>query len=474
MRLKSGCYIAAQGAFLFGYLLVSGCPAQEEGAFVSGIEPGEWLPGGDTTNTLLLGANAFARPAENITDDHELMFFSGNSFFNQGWVTAPASTENRDGLGPLFNARSCAACHFRDGRGSPPMNEEESFLGILIRLSIPGSGVHGEPVPDPKYGSQLQPFSILDVPAEGRPSVRYEEIEGEYPDGEPYVLHLPVYEISELAYGEMDPTIQISPRVAPAVIGLGLLEAIPEDRLRDLEDEFDVNLDGISGKRNIVWDAVLDEMVTGRFGWKAEQPNVRQQAAGAFLGDIGITTSVFRDQNCTDTQVECANAIHGGEPEIGDDLLDRVEVYTQLLAVPIRNSFSNENILRGKYLFNSVGCANCHTPSHQTKGNADLVEVRNQKIWPYTDLLLHDMGEGLADGRPVYRASGQEWRTPPLWGLRLYEVVNGHDRLLHDGRARGVEEAILWHGGEADISREEFMDLPISDRQSLIDFVESL
>jgi len=454
--------------------IFSACAADDGASGLASVELGEQLPGGDTTNTLLLGINAFAMRAENITDENEGLFFSGNSFFNQSWVQAPSSTQNRDGLGPLFNARSCAACHFRDGRGRPPLEPGESFVGILLRLSLPGEGPHGEPVPEPVYGGQLQPFSILGVPAEGTPSVEYEEISGQFSDGEPYTLLSPTYSISELAHGPMQSDVRVSPRVAPAMIGLGLLEAIPEDRLMTLADPDDEDGDGISGRLNWVWSVEDEAMSIGRFGWKAEQPSVRQQSAGAFLGDVGITSSLFPSQECTNAQTECEGSISGGEPEIEDHLLDRVEVYGRLLAVPARQRYDDDVVLRGKLLFRDIGCASCHVPMHHTGSDSNLPELRDQTIWPYTDLLLHDMGEGLADNRPTFGANGREWRTPPLWGLRLYEVVNEHNRLLHDGRARGVTEAILWHGGEGEASMEAFKGLGAEDRSTLIEFVESL
>lgn len=461
--------------WLVALLAAAACgEAKDEETAASGVEPGEWLPGGKTTNTLLLGANAFTPPAANITAEHEAAFYSGNSFFNQSWVQAPASTEARDGLGPLFNARSCAACHFKDGRGRPPLEPGEKFLGMLLRLSVEGAGPHGEPVGDDVYGGQLQPFATDDVPAEGDPRVEYDEVPGTYADGEPYVLLRPRYEIAAPAYGPLPEGLRISPRVAPAVYGLGLLQAIPEARLAELEDPDDADGDGISGRRNQVWDAAGGKLATGRFGWKAEQPTVRQQSAGAFLGDMGITSSLFPAGECTEAESDCAAAINGGTPEIPDDRLDKVDLYARLLAVPVRERYDDPTVLRGKARFQESGCAGCHVPSHRTSNDADLPELRDQRIWPYTDLLLHDLGPDLSDERPSFAAEGAEWRTPPLWGLRLYPVVNRHDRLLHDGRARGVAEAILWHGGEAETSREAFRTLPAEDRAALVEFVESL
>ncbi|MEN9579795.1 MAG: hypothetical protein RJA70_2804, partial [Pseudomonadota bacterium] len=312
----------APAIFCAGWLLACGA---EPSAPVA--EPNEHLPGGETTNTLLLGSQAFTMPASNITAKQESVFHAGNSFFNQAWVGAPASTAGRDGLGPLFNARSCAACHFKDGRGSPPLDAEDSFVGLLLRLSVPGKEAHGAPRPHQAYGGQLQPFSLSGVPAEGRPSVSYKKITGEYADGTPYELLQPVYVISDLAYGDLPDDIRISPRVAPAVIGLGLLEAISEQRLSDLEDPQDENNDGISGRLSRVPDAQTGELTIGRFGWKNEQPSVRQQSAGAFLGDMGLTTSLFASQDCTDSQPECQKATTGGTPEVSDKQLDAVELY---------------------------------------------------------------------------------------------------------------------------------------------------
>ncbi|HMJ13294.1 MAG TPA: di-heme oxidoredictase family protein, partial [Polyangiaceae bacterium] len=432
------------------------------------------LPGGETTNTLLFGTNALTMPAANITAEHESQFFTGNSFFNQSWVQAPASTEARDGLGPLFNARSCASCHFKDGRGSPPLEEGAPFVGLLLRLSVPSASGSGQPLPDPVYGGQLQPLAIGGVESEGAPRVSYTEVRGSYADGEAYVLLEPSYTIGDLTHGALADGVQISPRVAPAVVGLGLLEAIPSARLLELADPEDVDGDGISGRIQHTLDAATGLMREGRFGWKAEQPSVRQQAAAAFVGDLGVTSSLFPEQDCTPAESACRAATPGGSPELADHLLDRVELYSRLLAVPMRERWRDASLLEGQRLFSSARCDACHVASHETGALEGLPEVENQRIYPYTDLLLHDMGEALADARPVFEASGSEWRTPPLWALRFYRIVNGHDRLLHDGRARGVAEAILWHGGEATPSREAFRTMTREQRSQLIEFVESL
>jgi CxxC motif-containing protein (DUF1111 family) len=434
--------------------------------------PGEELAGGETT-IYDVSANAYSFAARNMSFERRQRFVVGNSFFNKNWVAAPASTDGRDGLGPTFNARSCSTCHLRDGRGQPPAPGED-FVGLLLRLSVPGEGPHGGPAPVPGYGDQLEPYALDGVPEEAVPRIEYVEEAGRYADGTAYSLRRPIYTITAPAYGPLPDDLMVSPRVAPAMIGLGLLEAIPEASLVAAEDPEDADGDGISGRLNWVWDVAAVAPAVGRFGWKANQPNVRQQTAGAFLGDLGVTSSLFPEENCPEVQVECGAAPSGGDPELSDDLLDDIAFYSSTLAVPARRDVDAPEVLAGRDLFREIGCDACHTPSQRTGADAALEEARDQLIWPYTDLLLHDMGEGLADGRPDFLADGDEWRTQPLWGLGLLESVNGHTELLHDGRARSIEEAILWHGGEAEASQAAFVDLDADDRAALLRFLESL
>lgn len=426
--------------------------------------------GGDTT-AFSDGANAFELSARNLPNDIRRTFEVGDSFFNQNWVTAPASTEARDGLGPTHNALSCSSCHSHDGRGKPPDHPGDPERGLLLRLSVPGpSG----PVDEPRYGGQLQDRAIIGVPPEGRIIVSYEERPGQYPDGTPFSLRQPVYSIQELAYGPLHPDVMISPRVAPATIGMGLLEAIPEENVLALSDPDDADGDGISGRPNYVPDVQSGEPKLGRFGWKSNQPTVEQQAAGAFLGDIGITPSLFPEENCPKGQDACQAAPNGGEPEVPDERLEKVTIYTQTLAVPAMRDYDDEQVQQGARLFVQTQCAACHTPMHLTGDTHPLEPLREQVIFPYTDLLLHDMGDGLADNRPDGLATGREWRTPPLWGIGLVETVNKHTMFLHDGRARNLEEAILWHEGEANESRMQFMALTKDEREALIRFLESI
>ena len=439
----------------------------------SGYEPGEELSGGDTT-VFEAGRSAYSLAARNLKGARRDAFFVGNSLFDRSWVTAPSSTSAQDGLGPTFNATACSACHFKDGRGAPPATDDEPFLGLLVRLSVPGAGARGGPAPEPTYGDQLNHRAILGVPPEGRARVSYAEQPGAFADGAPYALARPSYELVELAFGPLAPGAMTSPRVAPFMIGLGLLEAVDDATLLALADEDDADGDGISGRPNRVWDPVTGTERLGRFGWKANQPSLVVQNAAAFLGDIGITTPVFPDENCPPAQEACAAAITGGTPELEPDKLDKVTYYTRLLAVPARRDVRDPDVLRGKRVFHDAGCAACHTPVLVTGELPGLPEVSHQTIRPYTDLLLHDMGEALADGRPDHLASGREWRTPPLWGIGLVAVVNRHTRFLHDGRARDLMEAVLWHGGEAEAARERVRALDASDRAALLRFLESL
>ncbi len=426
--------------------------------------------GGETT-AFSSGTNAFELSARNLTNQERRRFEVGDSFFNQNWVTAPASTAARDGLGPTFNALACSSCHSHDGRAKPPDNDDDPERGLLLLLSAPGPN---GPEDDPVYGGQLQDRAIIGVLPEGRISIRYEEMPGAYPDGTPYSLRKPAYSIADLAYGPLHLDVMMSPRVGPATIGMGLLEAIPAEDILALADPDDADGDGISGRPNMVADVRSGAAALGRFGWKAGQPTVEQQSAGAFLGDIGVTSTLFPEQNCPAAQSACRDAPNGGTPEIDDERLDLVTFYVQTLAVPAMRDVDDSQVREGAQLFAQANCIACHTPQHVTDEWHPVRPLRGQTIYPYTDLLLHDMGEGLADGRPDGLATGSEWRTPPLWGIGLVKTVSGHTMFLHDGRARGLEEAILWHGGEAQASRDAFTLLSAEERAALLRFLESL
>ncbi|MCP4521294.1 MAG: c-type cytochrome [Cytophagales bacterium] len=414
--------------------------------------------------------NAFSQPIPGLEGEDELRFFVGNSFFNQNWVTSPASTTARDGLGAVFNARSCSACHLKDGRGRPPQTIGEVNHGLLLRLSIPEQDVYGSPLPDPIYGDQLQDQAILGVQKEGEFSIVYEKITGSFGDGEAYELQKPLYQLNNLQYGDIHPEIEISPRVGQQMIGLGLLEAISEADILSHADPTDIDNDGVSGRPNYVWDIVNQQLSLGRFGWKANQPSLLQQVAGAFIGDIGITSPLFPENHNPPNVVTAAD----DELDITGDKLRQVVLYSSTLAVPTQRNPTNEQVLQGKQLFNEIGCNKCHVSSYTTDIHPSISPLSHQKIKPFTDLLLHDMGEDLADNRPDFLANGQEWRTPPLWGIGLFQTVNNHTFYLHDGRARNLQEAILWHGGEGENSKNNFKQLTKAEREQLLAFLNSL
>ncbi|MCQ4263789.1 thiol oxidoreductase [Stutzerimonas stutzeri] len=442
-------------------------------------EPGEALSGGSTT-VMKFDQNAYSMPSANLAPMRRLDFSVGNSFFRNPWVIAPASTTARDGLGPLLNTNACQNCHIKDGRGHPPAPDATSAVSMLVRLSIPAGPEHAEVVrergiaPEPSYGGQLQDMAIPGVAPEGKVRLRYSSEQVRFADGTEVELRRPEIELNDLAYGDMHPETRMSLRIAPPMIGLGLLEAIPEEALLANADPDDRNGDGISGRPNRVFDQTSRQTVIGRFGWKAGQPSLNQQNADAFFNDMGLSTSLLSGSSCTDRQTECRAMRDGGEPEVSDDILAQVLFYTRNLGVPARRNVDDPQVLAGKTLFHRAGCQSCHVPQLTTAADAAEPELANQLIRPYTDLLLHDMGEGLADDRAEFEANGREWRTPPLWGIGLTQAVSGHTQFLHDGRARNLLEAILWHGGEAEKARQIVLGYDQNERTALLSFLESL
>jgi CxxC motif-containing protein (DUF1111 family) len=447
--------------------------------------------GGDTT-VYATGRNSFSFPAANLEDPERTRFVIGNSFFKRNWVEAPASTKARDGLGPHFIARSCGGCHVQDGRGEPPAifnrlgDTKDPTVALLIRLSIPGKDAHGGPRHEPVYGDQFNNAAIQGVKPEGRVTLRYETVRGKFADGTPYTLQKPMYGFADLGYGPLHPDVMVSPRIAPQIIGVGLLEAIAEaDILANAADQAAAP-GPIKGVPNTVWDAPSGRMMTGRFGWKANVATIAHQTGGAFQGDMGITSRHFTNETCTPAQKDCLAAPSGksaatqGQPgvEIDDKTFDDVVFYQATLAPPARRKPNDAQVLQGQALFAQAQCATCHRPSYVTKEgpfpHLTSKALNGQRIFPYTDLLLHDMGERLADNRPDFGANGRQWKTPALWGTGLIKDVNGHTRLLHDGRARGVLEAILWHGGEAEAAKDQVLQMKKADRDALVKFVESL
>ena len=525
---------------LLGASACSDAPGTDEPAPVA-VDPAERFPGGQVTVDRI-DEKAFSQSAPSLGFRAEANFKSGNLLFRG----SPA------GLGPLFNTQSCQGCHNQDGRGSAPASADEPMISMLLHIAVVDPDAPGGLRSDPIYGDQLQTYGVDrnnpsqglsrydgalprdDSPfgdgaiGEGYGFIAIDEITGSYPDGDPFVLHHPTYKIRDLSYGPLAEGIAWSPRVAPSMIGLGLLEAIPEADLLAFADPDDADRDGISGRPNSSFDILRGEQLLGRFGVKATQPSILQQAAGAYRGDVGVTNSLYPTGPCTENQAACLNRAaqkDDGKPEVADVQLALVEFYSRHLAVPLRRGWDasaatwEPTIGHGRDLFYTSGCTGCHVPSHRTGvaagsllGDIELFELTqpapplaalsDQLIWPYTDLLLHDMGgscsattretadgascsegadclyvrrcDGLADGLADGQASGSEWRTPPLWGLGLVRVVNPRAGYLHDGRARSIEEAILWHDGEGRAARERFMRLTRDDRAALLAFLDSM
>jgi CxxC motif-containing protein (DUF1111 family) len=428
----------------------------------------EWLSGGSETAFDQGGgafSHAFATLPANLVRVHEI----GDGQFNATFVSAPAPLN--PGLGPIFNNVSCGSCHVSDGRGKVP-GLGESAANMLFRVSIPGEGEHGNPVPVPGYGDQLQTRALLTKQREGDVAITYIETSYQFADGATYKLRAPTYTFTGL-YTTMPGNVMLSPRVAAPVFGLGLLEAITEDGILANADPDDKDGDGISGKANMVWDVLNNKKVLGRFGWKANQPSLLQQVAAAYNGDIGITNSLFPKES-SDGQTQFDSDPNSKSYELTDSLLHSVQFYVRTLSVPARRNATDAKVVEGKGLFKSAGCIKCHRADVRTSVNVSLPQVSNQLIHPYTDLLLHDMGTGLADNRPDFLATGTEWRTAPLWGIGLTQKVNGHTNFLHDGRARNLMEAIMWHGGEALTAKNKVNNMSKNERDALVAFVESL
>lgn len=437
---------------------------------------------GGNTSVNSNGSKAFSLPAANMPLIERVNFSVGNSFFRNPWVIAPASTTARDGLGPLFNTNGCQNCHQRDGRGHPPEFAGDIAVSMLVRLSIPSTGQPDEEaalrefgaVPEPTYGLQLQDFAIPGVRPEGQLSIDYKMNEQTLADGSTVSLRKPKLHINKLGYGPMADTVQMSARIATPMIGLGLLAAIPEHDILALADPDDRDGDGISGRANRVWNQQLQKTVLGRFGWKAGQPTLRQQNTTAFNGDMGLTTTLRSDTPCTAVQKNCLEAVDGGNPEVSDQILDQVTFYTHNLAVPIRRNTDDAQVQSGEKVFFNSGCQACHHNSFTTADDPAHPWLSQQMIAPFSDMLLHDMGKGLADQRNEFLARGREWRTAPLWGIGLTAAVVDKTYFLHDGRARNLLEAILWHGGEAQAAADAVSALPPAQRDALLAFLNSL
>ena len=417
-------------------------------------------------------AQAYTQPAPCLDASLLDKFSSGREEFNQRWVVF-LSIGGKWGRGPTSNAEACSDCHLNNGRGHAPESDKEMLASMVVRLSIPGADEHGGPRAHPRYGDQLQNQGELGrVPAEGNATIGWEDHDEKFADGSGVTLRKPKLRLRDLAFGELGPGTLTSVRIAPPVVGVGLLDAVASDTLQGIARE--QRILGFNGRINYVWDAEAQATVPGRFGWKANQPSLRQQAASSFLNELGVTTSVFKRENCPDIQSACRKRPPGLVPEQSDLAFDALLLYLRALAVPARRNVDDPVVRHGEQLFARAQCAICHLPQIQTGAYPALPRLGWQSVHAYTDLLLHDMGEGLADGRPDFLAGPRDWRTPPLWGIGLGASVNGNASLLHDGRARNATEAILWHGGEAQSSREAFRAMSAAERAALLGFLNSL
>jgi CxxC motif-containing protein (DUF1111 family) len=411
-------------------------------------------------------SHAFSSPFPGLTGYDSYIHGLGDEAFSLTFVTAPAPINS--GLGPVFNNTACINCHHNDGIGLPTAGDSQSSL--LMRISVPGVDDHGGPVAAPGYGLQVQDKAVFGKVPEAKVNITYINQVLAFPDGEQYELRTPTYFLSN-PYAPLPAGYMLSPRLAPPMIGLGLLEAVPESEIVAGADPNDANGDGIKGHPNYVWDSVSHSTKIGRFGWKANTATILEQVATALNQDMGITsTAIPGESSFGQPQYDGLN----DDPEMPDSLLNALKFYAQTLAVPARRNTTDPTIKRGLALFVSMKCVNCHRQTFTTGVDVARPYMSNQVIHPYTDLLVHDMGPGLADNRPDFKASGSEWRTAPLWGLGLYFTVNNPGYFLHDGRARNITEAIMWHGGEAQASKVNFSNLSAGDRAAVLKFLNSL
>jgi CxxC motif-containing protein (DUF1111 family) len=464
---------------------------------VPDFQQAEHLPAGGMTGKGL-SDRSFVQVGRNVNRKEELLFWTGFSLFRDPWVIAPSSTKDRDGLGPLFNTRSCISCHSSGGKGPAPQEGNSKPSALVIRFGSGEDSIFSDPI----YGDQLQPRAIAithssiqpDLLGEAKLQLGYQEVYGEYADGTTYILHQPSYQLTDLAYGDLDKRTVLSPRFSPVIYGVGLLDAISERDLLSQEDINDIDQNGISAKYNRVpiapsshntadFHNSVETLVgksrvgVGRFGHKAKHPSLYQQVAAAFRDDIGITNTSFASESCSTEQSNCrAASVIGGHQsvEIPDKLLDLVTQFNQFIAVPPARNLDSAKAQQGRKLFYKIGCESCHTASYTTDPEYPHQSLANQIIWPYTDLALHDMGAGLADGVNEYDADGREWRTPPLWGIGARKNMRSENLYLHDGRAKTVAEAILWHGGEALLSQQSFIQLEQAQRNALLAFLDAI
>lgn len=447
--------------FLFSY---SGCEKEQ---FSEASSTSSHLLSGGATTSFVSDTTAYMQPLANLSKKELKRHKEGEALFRKIFTPDPDGS----GLGPLFNQASCFSCHIGNGRGSIPQSEIDNFSGLLMRMSIFGVGEHGEPKGVPGYGTQLQTNAIAGCQAEGQMKYTFEHFYVTYPDGEKVLMHRPSRSVLN-PYQPLPEGVMYSIRQAPPIFGLGLLEALSDKEILSRYEEKDENSDNITGRPNYVWDIYSGKNSLGKFGWKNSTPSVSQQSAEAFHQDMGITSSFFfPHKNGIGQSNYVSTEIH--KPDIDSAEVELVSFYLKTLAPPAPRNQDDPIVQRGKKLFNDINCSGCHTPQMRT-GDYSIAALSHQTIYPYSDLLLHEMGEELADSRPDFEASTNEWKTTPLWGIGLAKHINPNARFLHDGRAATLEESILWHGGESYWVTVAFKNLSREDRQAIIKFMESL
>lgn len=408
--------------------------------------------GGDLTSDFP-GRFALQLPSPNIASTERFnIHLSGFSVFHQ-MLTA------EEGLGPEFNHVSCGGCHVENGRGAVHIPGSHGIGSpMIVKVAFPGLELDGSPKDLPGVGGQIRDRTIAGT-TQYDVKVRWIKRSGRYPDGTSYQLRRP--DLNFKIPGLSKRKLAYSLRMSPALIGLGLLENVPVETIIGLSDPYDANGDGISGKPQYVKDPRTKEIVLGRFGYKASNPTVEAQSAGAAFNDMGFTSSIFNNTESS--------------PEMTDDELFRMVLYLKVGGVPAAKRQTEPKVVEGKKLFKVAGCDSCHTMTLRTGPVIEDPELANQEFHPFTDLLLHDMGRELGDKRAEFSALGRDWRTTPLWGLGFSEDLSTvKARFLHDGRARTVEEAILWHGGEGAASRDKFKNFSGAERDALVTFLRSL
>ncbi len=453
--------------FLFIAIIQYSCSTDDTKEYTE-IPEAEDLNLGGSATIFSNGPDAYTFPPDGLTAQEISLHLQGDGAFDQTFVTYPSVQAG--GLGPNFNQNSCVNCHIRNGRGNPPQYSGDPSSSLFLRVSLEGIGLHNDAIELPGFGTQLQNKAIFGVTPEGQFSISYLPIIETLADGTIVTLQKPIYTIIN-TYIPLPSGVQISPRMPPPVFGLGLVDAMTENTILLNADENDSNGDGISGRANYVWDNQTNSFKIGRFSPKANAFSLLHQTAGAFNQDMGITNPMFPIESCT-SQTNCVSGLNSNL-DIDQQTLDITTFYVQSLGVPARRNTKDASVIAGKQVFNTLNCSKCHIPK-QKSGNYSIALLSNQTFFPYSDFLLHDMGPELADNRNDFLATGSEWKTPPLWGIGLAKVVNSKAQYLHDGRAKTVQEAILWHGGEAQTSKDKFKQLSTKDRTDLLNFINSL